>query len=946
MIGQTISHYKILEKLGQGGMGEVYLAEDTKLKRKVALKFLPGYFSSDKEIIKRFEREAQAAAALNHPNLVTIYEIGEFEGQVFIAMEYVKGGTLRDKMKNTSLNPPSSGEAEGCDLEEVINIAMQICQGLSKAHQAGIFHRDIKPENILIDEDGHVKIVDFGLAKLKGATKITKESSTPGTVHYMSPEQVMGEETDHRTDIWSLGVVMYEMISGELPFKGEFEQVVLAAIKTQEPKLLKGHCADTPDDLQQIVNKALLKQPEKRYQKINEISTDLECLTKGKTIGKTRAVKKISHRYFKERRDRVAAFVIIAFVILVSGSYSVYKLANKVIEVEDKTVAIMFIENKTGEEIYTKQANNLIPQIYDKLFANQENDLKFPSPYIKNQLNSMQESNSYNYKTAEKILNDARIKYRVTAVVQKSDGDLKYVFETTKPGKNSLVWQETITRPDSVTSDEFAQTIAEWIEACIWVDWHEGRIHDEFNLPDHLTSREVWKNYLSKNVHASKALYEGDYLWASSQRGKALASWKKAWELDPNYIVAATSYAIGFDLIGKRQKGLDILEQLRKRSSEYSKYEQLFLEGWYEFYIRTSDRGIRKFRELMKLEAYPALWYSAIGYSYITIGDYQNGAKMYEDLLKSGMNPKFDSIYRHLRITYNLMGLYKKAVKPLKIGLKRNPDSRVLMYCIIEQYLMLGNIKEADKWFLEYEKASRIQAENTIDGIGAFLRHFLIMGDFEKVDEYQHKALSDLDIAVYQKCNIAKSIFYTGKYNEAEKLLLDIVESSPKHLTPYLSLAYLYRSKRDYTNMLKYAKKAHELYPYTGITLQISGTFFCYHIARALSFTANNDSIQAQSEWDFLLEKSLVLQARDENYWRTGLIYSMKGDVESAIENLEFAFEKGYRDVVSYCYDPDLDNVRNDPRTKDRFGELLEKVKATYPALAKKEMNKELITHR
>ncbi|MCK4826657.1 serine/threonine protein kinase, partial [bacterium] len=191
MIGKTISHYKIIKQLGAGGMGEVYLAEDTKLKRKVALKFLPPQLTVDKEAKARFEREAQAAAALNHPNIVTIFEIGEFKNQIFIAMEYVAGDTLRTKIDEGQLT-----------IDESINITNQICEGLVKSHQAGIVHRDIKPENILIDSDGHVKILDFGLAKLKGAGKLTKETSTLGTVFYMSPEQVGGKGVDQRTDIW------------------------------------------------------------------------------------------------------------------------------------------------------------------------------------------------------------------------------------------------------------------------------------------------------------------------------------------------------------------------------------------------------------------------------------------------------------------------------------------------------------------------------------------------------------------------------------------------------------------------------------------------------------------------------------------------------------------------------------------------------------------------
>ena len=201
MTGETISHYKIVEKIGEGGMGEVYLAEDTKLERKVALKFLPMHYTKDLEVNARFQREAKATAALNHPNIVTVYEIDEHQGRAYIAMEYVKGQSLRDAMTQSEL-----------PMNRMIEILSQICEGLAKAHQADIVHRDLKPENIMLDADGKAKILDFGLAKLKGKTKLTSEASTLGTIYYMSPEQCQSMEVDHRTDIWAVGVMLYEMM--------------------------------------------------------------------------------------------------------------------------------------------------------------------------------------------------------------------------------------------------------------------------------------------------------------------------------------------------------------------------------------------------------------------------------------------------------------------------------------------------------------------------------------------------------------------------------------------------------------------------------------------------------------------------------------------------------------------------------------------------------------
>ena len=214
MVGKTISHYKITEKLGKGGMGIVYKAEDTKLRRTVALKFLPPELTRDPDSKKRFIREAQAASALQHNNICTIHDVDETEdGQSFIVMDFYEGETLKKKIERKPL-----------DISESIEISIQVAQGLDKAHKKDIVHRDIKPANIMITEEGTPKIVDFGLAKLATQTKLTKEGTTLGTIAYMSPEQTRGESIDHRSDIWSLGVILYEMISGKLPFRGDYDQ--------------------------------------------------------------------------------------------------------------------------------------------------------------------------------------------------------------------------------------------------------------------------------------------------------------------------------------------------------------------------------------------------------------------------------------------------------------------------------------------------------------------------------------------------------------------------------------------------------------------------------------------------------------------------------------------------------------------------------------------------
>jgi serine/threonine-protein kinase len=269
MIGKTLLHYRIIEKLGEGGMGVVYLAEDTKLRRKVAIKFLPRHIAADTDERKRFEIEAQATAAINHPNIATIHAIEEVEDSqggrdVFIVLEYIDGQDLRNCINTKQLS-----------IEDVTDIAIQLANGLQTAHEKGIIHRDIKSANIMMTEKGQVKIMDFGLAKLHGGSQLTKIGSTLGTMAFMSPEQIRGEEVDDRADIWSFGVVLYELLTKTQPFTGTYEQAVMYSIINEDPLPLINLNKDVPPGLEYIVNKCLEKEPSNRYQTVSELLADM-----------------------------------------------------------------------------------------------------------------------------------------------------------------------------------------------------------------------------------------------------------------------------------------------------------------------------------------------------------------------------------------------------------------------------------------------------------------------------------------------------------------------------------------------------------------------------------------------------------------------------------------------------------------------------------------------
>ena len=352
MIGQIISHYKILDKLGEGGMGVVYKAHDTTLDRVVALKFLPHYLTSDKNEKERFYHEARAASALNHANITTIHEIQEIDHptmgvgkQIYLAMELIDGKTVKQLLQDDMLS-----------IKKVLDIAIQTCDGLTAAHEKGIVHRDIKSDNIMVTPKGQVKITDFGLAKFKGATKLTKTGSTVGTAAYMSPEQAQGEEVDHRSDIFSFGVVLYEMLTGKLPFKGEHQAAIVYSLINEEPIPIARFNEKVTPDLERIVSKAMAKDKEERYQHVDDLLADLRRERKNFEYAKAGYARTttISQAVPATKPNKnIIKYVVVAAVLVVSvvvvftiNPFNVQVSTQKTTTAPEKrSLAVMYFEN-------------------------------------------------------------------------------------------------------------------------------------------------------------------------------------------------------------------------------------------------------------------------------------------------------------------------------------------------------------------------------------------------------------------------------------------------------------------------------------------------------------------------------------------------------------------------------------------------------------------------
>ena len=649
-------------------MGEVYLAEDTSLGRKVAVKFLSSDKAADPESRRRFVHEARAQAMLSHPNIATFYEVGEEGERVFIVMEYIEGQPLSRLVSGEKLSLP-----------EILNLAIQVGEGLQAAHEKGVVHRDIKPENVLVTPKHHAKITDFGLAKWKGATTLTVSGTRLGTAYYMSPEQVESRKLDFRTDIFSLGIILYELLCGRRPFEGDSEQAIFYELLYNQPQPLARYCRDLPEALERIVSKCLAKKPEERYQSAADLVGDLKA-AKRAVEGSGPSLRVIK----PTRRRRVLGIVAAAAVVL--SLIVIYLLRpSKPAFSGEKSIAVLPFANMSGDPENEYFSDGITEDVITQLSKIGE-------------LKVIARSSTMSYKKSNKPVREIGKELNVATILEGS---------VRRAGN-----QVRIT----------AQLVDAKTEGHLWADSYDKEMTQIFTIQSEI-ARQIAVALKAKLSPAEKERLEKiptgnltayDYylkgrehyvLYRKQDNENAIALFKKALELD-------SSYALAYAQLGRAYV---------QRVGRFG-----FPPSWVDSAIELGDKAV-------SLDPKLSDGYNTLGFAYLAKGRHRKALEFYAKL--SELSP-IDSAGSGL--VYWHLGEFEKALRWMKKYQARYPTNPSVNTDVGSTYLVLGDDAKAEEWF---NRALGLQPDYAY-ALNGLCRMYLVQGKYQQALEQSRKALS------------------------------------------------------------------------------------------------------------------------------------------------------------------------------------------------------------
>jgi serine/threonine protein kinase/tetratricopeptide (TPR) repeat protein len=746
LTGKKIFHYRIIEQVGQGGMGNVYKAEDTKLNNIVALKFLPLELNRDQEAKQRFLNEARAARKLEHPNICTIYDIDESEeGQVFISMPLYEGGTLEERIEKGSLS-----------IDEAIEFASNIAEALGKAHNAGIVHRDIKPSNIMFTQDGILKVVDFGIAKIS-TEKMTIPGTTMGTLAYMSPEQLRGEEVDRRTDIWALGVILYEMLTGQHPFRAENEQAMFLKILNEPAKPIADFGLDIPSKLIRVLEKTMEKEPDDRYQDIAEMITALEGF-KPAPPTPTVGTESTNGEKRKNKRKRIVIYSTVIFLLVLVAGYICWKYCPG--KPMTRTIAVIPLKNLSTNAAQDYFAEGVTEALIGAL-----------GKIEKIQVISL--TSVLQYKDTEKsipeIADELGVQYVVEGSVQRSGNRIRISVLLINASPEHVIW------PGSYDSDqkdvltlygEFSQSIAEQIKIKLTAEEQE-RLRDTY-----VVNPDAYDTYLRGRYNWNKRTPE--------TLGMSIELFQKAIEQDPALAPAYSGLADALALFGSLEYGVYPPKEVMPRAKDAAltsiRLDPLLAEG------HTSLANILLFYD----------W------------DWEAAKREFEKAID--LKPNYPTAHHWYGTYFITLGKFKKAFDEIKIARNLDPYSRVIS---VDEGWFHQYAREYNEAVQDIQKTLELEPDFIIAHLNLGFTYTLKGKYDEAIQSFRRaKELSgDYPLSL---AALSYSLAVAGREAEAMELLGKLNQISEARYVPALYFGLIYMGLGDKDQAFYWMDKAFE----------------------------------------------------------------------------------------------------------------------------------------